>query len=64
VVLRDEDPFARPEPKPLKLDEFSISELQERIEGLQAEIARCEALIARKKAAADIASSVFGRSGG
>lgn len=62
MSVRDEDPFAKPEPKPIKLDEFSISELHERIDGLKAEILRCEALIAKKQAAASAAAAVFGPS--
>lgn len=59
---RDEDPFARPEPKHVKLDEYSIGELHERIEFFQGEIVRCEGLIAKKLAAASVADAVFGRS--
>lgn len=41
------------------LSEWSISELKERIEALQAEITRCEALIRSKEGSRSAAESVF-----
>jgi uncharacterized small protein (DUF1192 family) len=55
-----EDLFAAPEPKPVKLEEFSIHELEERIELLEAEAERCRALIASKRASKSAADAVFG----
>lgn len=53
----------RPKPKtgefPRILDNLSIAEVEEYIQSLSAEIARCEADIAKKKASQDAAASVF-----
>jgi uncharacterized small protein (DUF1192 family) len=61
--MRDEDPFAPAPPRPVKLDEMSVSDLKDRIEALQDEIRRCEAMIAAKSSARAAADSVFGRPG-
>lgn len=54
------DPEPRKEkPKPKNLDEMSIAALGEYIQGLQAEIARAEAMIKAKETARDGAESVF-----
>lgn len=58
--VRDEDPFARPEPKPIILDTLSVVDLENRIATLREEIERCEALIASKRASRDAANAVFG----
>lgn len=42
------------------LDLFAVSDLEERIEILQAEIARCEAQIRRKGASRAAADALFG----
>lgn len=42
------------------LDLYSVGELEERIEQLQGEIARCRAQIDRKKAASAAADALFG----
>lgn len=42
------------------LDLYSVGELEERIEQLQGEIARCRAQIDRKKAAGAAADALFG----
>jgi uncharacterized small protein (DUF1192 family) len=55
-----DDPFAAPEPKPLRLEEFSVHELEERISALEAEIGRCRALISSKQASKSAADAVFG----
>ncbi len=52
-----------PKPKtaefPRNMDNMSVSELEEYIEELQAEIAKAEGDIAKKKASEDAATSVF-----
>ncbi len=58
--MREDDPFAKPEPKTIPLDRWSIAELEEHIETLSAEIERCTQLIASKKASLRAAESVFG----
>jgi uncharacterized small protein (DUF1192 family) len=58
--MRDDDPFAKPEPKTVPLERWSIAELEEHIDTLRAEIERCAALIASKKASRAAADSVFG----
>lgn len=42
------------------LDLFAVADLEERIEILQAEIARCEAQIGRKRAGRAAADALFG----
>lgn len=59
MALPEDDPFARPVPKPVKLDELSIHELEARIGELEAEIERCRGLIAAKRASASAAESFF-----
>jgi uncharacterized small protein (DUF1192 family) len=59
MPLIDEDPFARPAPKPVKLEELSIHELEDRIGALKDEIARCEALISAKRVSASAADAFF-----
>ena len=44
------------------LDDMSIQELKERIEALKAEIAACEAMIARKEATRKAADAAFFKS--
>ena len=44
------------------LEVYGVEELKERIEVLNAEIARCEAQIARKGASRAAADALFGRS--
>jgi uncharacterized small protein (DUF1192 family) len=61
MPLFEDDPFARPAPNPLKLDELSIHELEERITELEGEIARCREMIASKKAGASLADSFFAK---
>jgi uncharacterized small protein (DUF1192 family) len=43
------------------LDLFGVAELEERIEGLQAEIARCRAQIDRKRAGLAAADALFSK---
>ena len=45
------------------LDLFGVAELEERIEGLQAEIARCRAQIDRKRAGKAAADAFFSKPG-
>ncbi len=58
--------MAAPEEEPILVrkamakDEMSIAELEERIETLRAEIAACEAEIARKRAQKNAADALFG----
>ena len=59
--MREDDPFAKPEPKPLRLDEQSIEDLEAMIEDLRERIRTCEDLIAKKRASRLAADSVFGR---
>jgi uncharacterized small protein (DUF1192 family) len=42
------------------LELFAVSDLEERIEILQAEITRCEAQIARKRSSLSAADALFG----
>jgi uncharacterized small protein (DUF1192 family) len=60
----DDDPFAPPAKKPLalqaQLENASITELEDRIERLRAEIAQCERAIQAKRAQREAADSVFG----
>lgn len=60
----EDDPFAPPQKKPLslqaQLENASITELEDRIEQLRAEIAQCERAIQAKRAQRDAANSVFG----
>lgn len=62
----DDDPFAPPVKKAVPLEQqletASIGELEFRIEKLKAEIALCEAEIAKKRAQRAAADSVFGAS--
>jgi uncharacterized small protein (DUF1192 family) len=58
--MREDDPFAKPEPKAIPLERWSIAELEEHIGTLRAEIERCSQLIASKKASMLAAESVFG----
>lgn len=44
------------------LDDMSIQELKERIEGLKAEIAACEAMMAKKEATRRAADAAFFKS--
>ena len=44
------------------LDDMSIQDLKERIEALKAEIAACEAMIARKEATRKAAEAAFFKS--
>jgi uncharacterized small protein (DUF1192 family) len=58
--MSDEDPFA-PKPKAaVPLEALSVKELETRVEGLKAEIATCEALIAAKKSHLSAADALFG----
>lgn len=59
MALFDDDPFPRPAPKAVKLEELSIHELEARMAGLEAEIGLCRDLIAAKRASATAADSVF-----
>ncbi|ATC33170.1 MAG: hypothetical protein B7Z12_02780 [Caulobacter vibrioides] len=43
------------------LEVYGVSELEERIEALQAEIERTKAHLAKKKAGRDAANALFGR---
>ena len=43
------------------LEIYGVSELEERIEALQAEIERTRAQLAKKKAGRDAANALFGR---
>ena len=60
----EDDPFAPPVKKPLslqaQLENASITELEDRIERLQGEIAQCERAIRAKRAQRAAADSVFG----
>ena len=42
------------------LELYGVAELQERIETLQGEIARCQAQIQKKRASRDAADALFG----
>lgn len=46
--------------KPLDLERLSVEDLQERIETLKAEIAACEAELAKKDAHKSAADALFG----
>ena len=62
----DDDNLPRPRPArlvPPKLDLWSVTELQEYIEELRAEIARAEADIARKGSARAAADAFFRKPG-
>ncbi|NDC57575.1 MAG: DUF1192 domain-containing protein [Alphaproteobacteria bacterium] len=50
----------RPQPKSTPLDGLSIEELEAKITLLKGEIARCEELVARKKAHLSAAADLFG----
>jgi uncharacterized small protein (DUF1192 family) len=60
----EDDPFAPPAKKPVslqaQLENASITELEDRIERLRAEIAQCERAIQAKRAQREAADSVFG----
>ena len=60
----DDNPFAPAPRKPLslqaQLENASITELEDRIERLRAEIAQCERAIQAKRAQRAAADSVFG----
>jgi uncharacterized small protein (DUF1192 family) len=43
------------------LDTYGVAELEERIEALEAEIARTRAQLTKKKAGRDAANALFGR---
>ena len=62
--MLDDDPFAPPVKKPAsleaQLENASITELEARIERLQAEIVQCERAIQAKRAQRAAADSVFG----
>lgn len=62
--MLDDDPFAPPAKKPMTLEaqieNASITELEDRIEHLKAEIATCERAIGAKRAQRAAADSVFG----
>jgi uncharacterized small protein (DUF1192 family) len=55
----DDDPFAPPPKKLVALDSMSIDELEARIEALTLEIAKCEEVIASKRAQRSEADSLF-----
>jgi uncharacterized small protein (DUF1192 family) len=57
--MLDDDPFAPPPRKPVALDSMSIDELEARIETLNLEIAKCEEVIASKRAQRSAADSLF-----
>lgn len=59
--MRDDDPFAKPEPKPLKLEELSVEDLRAMVQDLKEQISTCEALIVSKLASRAAADSVFGK---
>jgi len=62
--MLDDDPFAPPVKKPAsleaQLENASITELEDRIERLKAEIVQCERAIQSKRAQRAAADSVFG----
>jgi uncharacterized small protein (DUF1192 family) len=55
----DDDPFAPPPKKLVALDLMSIDELEARIEALTLEIAKCEEVIASKRAQRSAADTLF-----
>ena len=57
-MFEDNEPVP---PKPLDLERLSVDELRERITTLQAEIAACEAEIARKQDHKSAADALFGK---
>jgi uncharacterized small protein (DUF1192 family) len=59
--MRDEDPFAKPEPKKIPFQEWSIEDLEARILDLRQEILDIEALVKTKKASKLAADAVFGK---
>jgi uncharacterized small protein (DUF1192 family) len=61
--MRDDDPFAKPEPRVLPLAEMSIEDLEARILDLKAQIATCEDLISSKRASRSAADAFFSRKG-
>jgi uncharacterized small protein (DUF1192 family) len=69
LAQEDADPIRRPRGWALAelaredLDLFGVSELEERIEGLEAEIARSRAQIERKRAGRAAADAFFGKPG-
>lgn len=60
----DDDPFAPAAKKPVsfeaQLENATISDLEDRIERLKAQIGQCERAIAAKRAQRAAADSVFG----
>lgn len=62
--MLDDDPFAPPAKKPVslevQLENATISDLEDRIERLKAQIGQCERAIAAKRAQRAAADSVFG----
>jgi uncharacterized small protein (DUF1192 family) len=69
LAQEDADPIRRPRGWALTelaredLDLFGVSELEERIKGLEAEIARSRAQIERKRAGRAAADAFFGKPG-
>jgi uncharacterized small protein (DUF1192 family) len=60
--MREDDPFAKPAPAPVRLEDLSVHDLRDRIQDLKAEIATCEALIEAKNSTRAAADALFGRS--
>ena len=69
MAQEDADPVRRPRGWALAelaredLDLLGVAELEERIEGLEAEIARCRARIDRKRAGRSAADAFFSKPG-
>lgn len=57
-MFEDNEPVA---PKPLDLERLSVDDLHARIESLKAEIAACEAELARKEKHKSAADALFGK---
>lgn len=60
VLMFDEELF-KSNPKPIDLEALSISELNERILALKAEIVRCEQAINKKSSGLDAANALFSK---
>ena len=59
MMFDDEQPKPKTAEFPRNMDNMSVSELEEYIEELRAEIAKAEGDIAKKKASEDAAASAF-----
>lgn len=63
MAIDPEDLIPKPKQKPLDLGALSIAELEQRIAGCEAEIARCREMIERKRADRGAAEAFFKQPG-